>query len=187
MLPDHGVLLFTPRTGSRALAKMMLAYPSARETKDVHHVHPDAVDSYAISNGASGWEPRLAVIRNPYKQTASWFSHIVLRHDSSKNTLTDYKNFLRTTEVPWYFVDRLNVYATVPDVTLIPYSRNSLTTVEQIRTCFSLPKIEGIKSEQVGESRPVEFAEHPEAKELVAQRFKHDIELWNKYGHSDTD
>lgn len=71
IVPDKFVLLATPRTGSRALAKALQEiYPEAKRT--FFHPHPDDCAGL-IAKCTSATLPFVAVLRNPYDQALSMF------------------------------------------------------------------------------------------------------------------
>ena len=65
------LLLATPRTGSRALAKAVMTWDSTAIEIAAHHPKPDMVLKYW-----NGSKPFYTIIRDPAEQVLSWYYHV---------------------------------------------------------------------------------------------------------------
>jgi len=178
--------LCTPRTGSRSFVEALKkSFPGAVES-EAHHVHPEEVSREIERLGGDPLStPKFALIRNPYHQTLSWFGHVVLRHDASKATEQDFKDFIKTCSVNFFFNERLSIYADVPNINLIPFKRKNLNGSWQ--KLISLSNTLNGTSDRVtplsrigGGSTPPKELITADTKYLIDQRFPEDIKLWQR-------
>lgn len=164
IVPDKFVFLATPRTASRAITEALLKkYPNAISEYPRNH-HDPAPDTNEL--------PVYTVIRNPYDQLLSWYSHVVMKRDP-KNRQSVFE-FASTYENPMFFPKynkyRLNIHAEQADK-FIPYT----STLNKIAYFFELKDLERVGSKNT--YKPTDREER-DLWRILDRHFASDLKLW---------
>lgn len=177
VIPDHAIILATPRTGSRALESAFEGLKPYRE----HHVHPEDIEERCekLSKGSSKL-PKFTVCRNPYLQVLSWYYHADAKHDPEKPTITGLLRFIKERNISWYFSSRLNPYhGEVKDLKILRYDRDALANALVISrlTGAEIKNPPRLIGQSVGFDDSL--LNNREVLKAIEERFPEDIKLYD--------